>query len=197
MRGVKPLLSPIPRSTRIASASLTRSSAASQRHLEQLSSLDVSARSSSAAHARAAPFLNAAWTFCLLMLGCSGSPQAVTSSQTGDLGLFVLQSVECHGGRAKVTNGLPQLAASWSYEVISNAEYLAGREEVHVHLAPEQFTALTNYLSRAFGEPSNPATISHDGGLHGYYTIQDIGVALQFYQDRRESGVILVGERKR
>jgi len=131
------------------------------------------------------------------LAGCSPSPRSVTSTHTGDLGQFVLQSVASHGGHPKTTNGLPQLPSQWRAEVLTGAEHLDGREQLSVFLAPNQFQQLTGYLAQAFGEPSRPAMLQTNGVIHGWYSIDEIGVGLQFYRDQTQAGLILVGESKR
>ncbi len=61
----------------------------------------------------------------------------------------------------------------------------------------EQFSQVTGYLAQAFGPRSQPAILQTNGVVHGFYAISDIGVALQFYRDEREAGLILVGGVKR
>jgi hypothetical protein len=121
----------------------------------------------------------------------------VASTHTGDLGQFLLQSVASHGGHARITNGLPQYPSQWRAEVLTGAQYLNGREQLSVWLAPENFQQLTGYLAQAFGEPSQPATLQTNGLICGWYSIEDIGVGLQFYRDQEQAGLILVGKSKR
>lgn len=132
-----------------------------------------------------------------LIVGCSPSPRKVTNSHTGDLGQFILESVAAHGGQPKVTNGLPALQGRWDVEVITGAEYLGDREQVHITVPTNQFSAVTGYLAQAFGRPYQPATLQTNGILFGFYSINDIGIALQFYCDDRQTGLILVGKLNR
>ncbi len=132
-----------------------------------------------------------------VVLGCSPSPRKVTASQSGDLGRFILASVAAHGGQRKVTNELPELQSHWTVEVITGAEYLGDREQLHITAPTNRFSAVTGYLAQAFGGPSQPATLQTNGVLFGVYSINDIGVVLQFYCDDRQTGLILVGKLNR
>lgn len=130
----------------------------------------------------------------IILAGCSPSPRSVTATHSGDLGQFILQSVASHGGRAQTTNGLPELQTQWRADVLTGAEYLNGREQVSIVITGDRFQEVTSYLAHAFGVPSQPAAHQTDGIIHGWYSIGDIGVALQFYRDQKETGLILVGE---
>jgi hypothetical protein len=129
----------------------------------------------------------------IILLGCNKTPRRSSVVNTGDVGSFVLRILESHGGHTVTTNDLPQFNAPYSYKITSNAQYLDERVEFDLRLPPDRFSDLTNYLCCALGNPSHPAALTPDRGLHGYYTIGDIGVALQFYQNQHESGLILVG----
>ena len=132
-----------------------------------------------------------------LLAGCSQSPKTVTTTHSGDLGQFILQSVADHGGHVKTTDGLPALQSQWRTEVLTGGEYLDGREQVSIVITGDRFQQVTGYLAQAFGPPSEPATLHTNDVLHGYYAMGDIGIGLQFYRDRRQTGLILVGELKR
>jgi hypothetical protein len=133
----------------------------------------------------------------ILLAGCSPSAHKVTTTHTGDLGQFILQSVAAHGGYAKATSGLPELQSEWRAEVLTEAEYLDGREQVSVFFPAGQFPQVTSYLAQAFGPPSQSATLHTNGVVHGFYAISGIGVGLQFYRDERQAGLVLVGALKR
>jgi hypothetical protein len=132
-----------------------------------------------------------------LLAGCKPSSRKVTTSHTGDLGQFILQSVAAHGGSAKATNGLPELQSEWRAEVLTGAEYLDGREQVSIFLPAGRFPQVTGYLAQAFGPPSQPPTSQTNGVIHGSYSIRDIGVGLQFYRDEHQAALILVGDLKK
>lgn len=132
-----------------------------------------------------------------MFAGCSPTPRTVTTTHTGDLGQFILQSVTDHGGHAKTTNGLPALQSQWRTEVLTGAEYLDGREQVSIIITGDHFQQVTGYLAQAFGVPSQPATLHTNDVLHGWYAMGDMGLGLQFYRDQKETGLILVGELKR
>jgi hypothetical protein len=105
--------------------------------------------------------------------------------------------VESYGGHAQRTNDLPLIRANWTAEVTTNAKYLADRTQLYVRLNGNRLEEVTNYLLQALGPLSKPATKSETGILHGYYTIGDIGVGLQFYAGNAETGLILVGTPRR
>lgn len=132
-----------------------------------------------------------------VLAGCSPSSRTVTTTHTGDLGQFILQSVTSHGGYVKTTNALPDLQSRWQAEVLTGTAYLEGREQVSILIPGEQFGQVTSYLAQAFGAPSQPATIKSNDMLHGCYSSSEIGVGLQFYRDDQQTCLILVGELKR
>jgi hypothetical protein len=138
----------------------------------------------------------AAWLAIALLQGCSDSSRVISGKHSGDLAPFILKVAGTLGGVAKVTNGIPRLETTWRCEVRTGGEYLGGREEVQIHLKWDLFGELTNLLVHSFGQPSRITLTTADGSVHGYYTIEDAGVALQFYRAGRESGLILVGTRK-
>lgn len=133
----------------------------------------------------------------VLFGGCSESPRTVSTTHTGDLGQFILQTVQQHGGQAKNTSGLPQLPSQWRSDVTTGAEYLDGREQVVIRVAGDHFQKVTGYLAHAYGPPSEPAKTATNGVVHGWYWGKNMGVGLQFYRDQKETGLILVGELKR
>lgn len=133
----------------------------------------------------------------VLLGGCSESPRTVTTTHTGDLGQFILQTVQQHGGQTKNTNGLPQIPSQWHRDVTTGAEYLDGREQVVIRVAGDHFQEVTDYLAQAYGPPSEPAQTVTNGLVHGWYWGTNLGVGLQFYRDRKETGLILVGELKK
>src|SRR5437773_8130072 len=90
-------------------------------------------------------------------------------SLRGDLGPFILQSVEHYGGRAKHTNDLPRLETQWTAETLTGVEYLEDREQLTIRLTGDRLQQVTNYLVSAFGRPDQPAVVTPSGGLHGYY----------------------------
>lgn len=137
-------------------------------------------------------------TLCLLLLvGCSESPRNVATTHTGDLGAFILRMIEQHGGVARATNGLPPVHCEWRQEVLTGAEYLDEREQVTIRIRGDRFEEITNYLANAFGAPSQPPKRYTNDLLHGWYAKTDIGIGLQFYRDRTETGLIVVGPLKR
>lgn len=132
----------------------------------------------------------------MLLAACSKSTRLTTSFHaSGDLGQEILQIAISHGGRALGTNNLPTVNTTWRRDVFSGGNYQAGREEVQIHLAQDCFHDLTNCLVRAFGQPASVS--SHNGSVHGYYTTGQVGVAVQFYLDAQEAGMIVVGPPRR
>lgn len=133
----------------------------------------------------------------LLLVSCSESPQVIASSHSGDLGHFILRSVEQYGGHPKATNSLPRLEGVWAAEILQQAEHLQGREQLSIRAPRDLFQDITNYLARAFGPPSQPTVSTNPDVACGYYSIGDIGVGLQFYRDNKEAGLIIVGVRRK
>jgi hypothetical protein len=119
-----------------------------------------------------------------------------STSHSGDLGEFILQSVARYGGEAKKTNGLPRIDAQWKAETLTGAEYLGDREQFSIIVQGDRFQQVRDFLSQAYGTPFQQAT-STPSGPHGFYSKNDIGVAVQFYRDEKETALILVGVRKR
>lgn len=135
---------------------------------------------------------------CLVvMCGCSKSPSTVSTTHQGDLGRFIVRTLEEHGGRTKLTNGLPEIQCEWREEVLTGAEYLDGREQVTIRITGDRFQQVTGFLAQALGPPTESPKLHTNGFLHGWYSRADIGGSLQFYQGRSETGLILVGELKR
>ena len=135
---------------------------------------------------------------CLcLLVGCSESSRTVSTTHTGDLGAFILRMVEQHGGVARATNGLPPIHCEWRQEVLTGAEYLDEREQVTIRIRGDRFGEITNYLANTFGAPSQPSKRYTNDLLHGWYARTDIGIGLQFYRDRTETGLVVVGPVKR
>jgi hypothetical protein len=132
-----------------------------------------------------------------MLCGCSKSPRTVSTTHNGDLGQFILRTIEEHGGHARATNGLPQLQCEWRREVLTGAEYLDGREQVTIRITGDRFQQVTGFLAQALGSLIEPPKMHTNGFLHGWYSGADIGGGLQFYQGRNETGLILVGELKR
>jgi hypothetical protein len=132
-----------------------------------------------------------------MLAGCSQSPKTVTTTHSGDLGQFILQSVADHGGHARTTNGLPALQSQWRTEVLTGAQYLDDREQVSIIITGDHFRQVTGYLAQAFGTPSQPSTLHTNDVIHGWYAMRDVGIGLQFYRDQTKTGLILVGQLKK
>src|SRR5688572_8503965 len=102
-----------------------------------------------------------------MLCSCSRSPRTVSTSHNGDLGQFILRTIEEHGGHAKMTNGLPQIQCEWRKEVLTGAEYLDGREQVTIRVTGDRFQQITSFLAAALGPPAEQPKMHTNGFLHG------------------------------
>ena len=135
---------------------------------------------------------------CLLVMsGCSKSPRTVSTAHNGDLGRFIVRTIEEHGGRTKLTNGVSEIPCEWRNEVLTGAEYLGGREQVTIRIIGDHFQQVTGFLAQALGSPTELPKLHTNGFLHGWYSLGDVGCSLQFYQGQNETGLIIVGAVKR
>ncbi len=129
----------------------------------------------------------------LFAAGCAR--QAAPKIHEGDLGLFLVQTIAQLGGRSATTNELPAWPAKWTLETLDGIGPMAGREQITVHIPGDQFQPLTNVLFRAFGAPAQSVRAYRDETMCGYYAGGEIGVGLQFFRNKRETGAIIVGKK--
>ena len=120
----------------------------------------------------------------ILLSGCSQSQRTVTTTHSGDIGQFILQSVANHGGHATTTNGLPALQSQWRTELLTGAVYLKGSEQVAIVIPGDHFQHVTGFLAQDFVAPSQPATLNTIDVIQGWYAMGDFGFGLQFYRDQ-------------
>jgi hypothetical protein len=78
----------------------------------------------------------------------------------GDAGQFILRQAVAYGGRPVTTNGLPRIEGDWRY---IQDEYGVG-----LLLSKSQYQQVQDFVSAAFGPPSNSAG----------WAARDFGVAI-------------------
>jgi hypothetical protein len=131
------------------------------------------------------------------LLACSKPPRIVTTRHTGDLGQFILLSVERYGGHAKTNSGLPRIELEWTAKAITGTEYLEDNEKLSIVVIGDHFPQLTNFLMQAYGPPSVNTTSAPTGTVYGGYLAENMGVPLQFYRNANETGVMIAGRIKK
>jgi hypothetical protein len=126
-----------------------------------------------------------------LILACSCASQRSKeyTTQTGDLGLFIVDSATRYGGHPD-TNGVPIIQTEWRCRPDNNG--------IVIYVAGDRLSEIQPLLSRAFGEPdsargSKPlAPCSPSGRKNGWYSHQQLGISIYFYGDKEETGVIIL-----
>ena len=123
--------------------------------------------------ARALAFLTLVLFFC----GCSRSNNFFDgyTSQSGDLGAFLIAHASKLGARTPQTNDLPQLRGEWRYKEDSGS--------LQVFVASNCFTQLHSFLIAAYGPPSSPISKGINRGMETVttcYSLQELGAGLWY-----------------
>jgi hypothetical protein len=110
--------------------------------------------------------------------------------RSGDLGGFILQEAVKRGGRAINTNGLAVVDAHWRYK--------ADAQGIQIYAAGNRVAAVEAFLGAAFGPPDpnrgsqSLAPASEPGHVGGWYSVRQIGTAIQFFGGTNETGLIIL-----
>lgn len=121
--------------------------------------------------------------------GCSPSGLSITGTQcSGDLGSFLAQCVTNRGGRV-TSSGLPFLHANWTHQFRPNEDII---------LVPgSHFAEVQSFLQQAYGTPDPKAESSPvapmGGSQSGTYGPKQIGVALNFTGDAKQTIICILG----
>jgi hypothetical protein len=89
----------------------------------------------------------------LAISGCSNSEDELPgyTARSGDLGAFIISSATRLGARPRVTNGLPELNASWHSK--------EDDQRAQVFISGNYFPQVHQFLTNAFGPlPDRPQT---------------------------------------
>ncbi len=96
--------------------------------------------------------ISALLPFMFFLCGCSRSTDVFAdyTTQSGDLGAFVLTNASKLGARVSQKGNLPPLRAEWHYK--------EGSGSVQVYVVGNCLTQLHSFFTNAFGPPTKPLT---------------------------------------
>jgi hypothetical protein len=124
------------------------------------------------------------------LLGCSPGGLSVTGTKcSGDLGSFLAQCITNRGGQNFSINS-PLFRAQWTYQFRPNEDI--------VLIQTNCFSEIRSLLRKAYGDPNfsagSSAVSPMGSGQSGTYGPKQIGVALNFTGDAKETVICILGQ---
>ena len=113
--------------------------------------------------------------FAVLLFGCSRQDKLFDgyTTQSGDMGAFLIAHASKLGARFPHTNNLPELRAEWRYK--------EGSGSLQAFVASNCFNQLHLFLTSAYGAPNSPISKGINRGMVTVttcYTLQELGAGL-------------------
>jgi hypothetical protein len=123
------------------------------------------------------------------LLGCSpGGLSVVGTRCSGDLSSFLAQCITNRGGQPTSTN-IPPIQCQWTYQFRPNEDI--------VLIQSNRFSELRSFLRQAYGDPDpsagSSAVAPMGSGQSGTYGPKQIGVALNFTGDAKQTVICILG----
>jgi hypothetical protein len=125
----------------------------------------------------------------LIACSCASRQPGVYTKQSGDLGVFILESAARYGGHPK-TNAVPVVQAEWSSKPDANG--------IVIHLIGDHLSDVQSILNPAFGEPNASlgskllSPCSPPGRKNEQYSHKQLGISIYVWGETGETGIIIL-----